>query len=92
MVPGQRRCCISPFGTQGKCQPARSSCKHSANKYEVQLYKTYSKIAPSRTLSIAVTGATCAHLSSLVSMLLLVKAMAPERTLGVVSRVLTLAV
>ena len=54
------------------------------NKYEVQLYNTYLEIAPSRALSVAVTSTTCAQLSSLVSVPLLIKAMAPERTLGVV--------
>ena len=83
---------MSSFGTQRKCQPARSSCEHSANKYKVQLYNTYSEIAPSRMLGVAGTGTTCVHLSSLVSMPLLVKAMVPERTLGVISRVLTLVV
>ena len=69
-----------------------SSCERSANKYKVQLYNTYSEIASSRALSVAVTGTTCAQLSSLVSVPLLVKAMVPERTLGVDSRVLALAV
>ena len=43
-------------------------------------------------LDIAVTGMTCAQFSSLVRVPLLVKAVAPEEKLSVVSRVLTLAV
>ena len=43
-------------------------------------------------LDITVTGTTCAQFSSLVRVPLLVKAVAPEGTLSVVSRVLTLAV
>jgi len=43
-------------------------------------------------LDVAVAGTTCVQLSSLVGVPLLVKAVAPERTLSVISRVLTLAV
>jgi len=43
-------------------------------------------------LDVAVAGMTCVQLSSLVGVPLLVKAVAPERTLSVISRVLTLAV
>jgi len=43
-------------------------------------------------LDIAVTGTTCVQFSSLVKVPLLVKAVVPEGTLNVVSRVLTLAV
>jgi len=43
-------------------------------------------------LSVAVAGMVSVQLSSLVGMPLLVKAMTPEGTLGVVSKVLTLAV
>jgi len=43
-------------------------------------------------LDIAVTGTACAQFSSFVRVPLLVEAVALEGTLGVVSRVLTLAV
>jgi len=43
-------------------------------------------------IAVAVTGATCAQFSSFVRVPLPVKAVAPEGTLGVVSRMLTLAV
>jgi len=43
-------------------------------------------------LDVAIAGMTCVQLSSLVGVPLPVKAVAPERTLSVVSRVLTLAV
>ena len=43
-------------------------------------------------MDVAVAGMACAQLSSFVRVLLLVKAVTPERTLGVVSRVLTLVV
>jgi len=43
-------------------------------------------------LDVAVAGTTCAQLSSLVGVPLPIKAMVPEGTLDVISRVLTLAV
>jgi len=43
-------------------------------------------------LDVAVTGTTCAQFSSLVRVPLLVKAVAPEEILSVVSRMLALAV
>jgi len=43
-------------------------------------------------LDVAVAGMACVQLNSFVRVLLLVKAVTPERTLGVISRVLTLAV
>jgi len=43
-------------------------------------------------IAVAVTDATCAQFSSFVRVPLPVKAVAPEGTLGVVSRMLTLAV
>lgn len=43
-------------------------------------------------MDVAIAGMTCMQLSSLVKIPLLVKAIVPERILGVISRVLTLAV
>jgi len=43
-------------------------------------------------LDIAVTGMTCAQFSSFVRVPLPVKAVVPEGTLGVISKVFTLAV
>jgi len=43
-------------------------------------------------LDIAVTGTTCVQFSSLVRVLLLVKAVVPEGILSVISRILALAV
>ena len=43
-------------------------------------------------MDVAVAGTACAQLSSFIGVPLLVKAVTPERTLGVISRVLTLAV
>ena len=92
MVPAQRRCQSGPFGTQEKYQPAHSSYERSANKCVVWVYYTWSEITHSRALDVAIAGTACAQLSSFVRVPLLVKAVMPERTLGVVSRVLTLAV
>ena len=43
-------------------------------------------------MNVAVAGMTCAQLSSFVRVPLLVKVVIPERTLGVIGRVLTLVV
>ena len=58
------------------------------NKYRsCQLYQTYSLTTPTGAINRAVVGLSRAHLSSLVSMPLLIKAMMPEQTLVVISRV-----
>jgi len=43
-------------------------------------------------LDVVIAGMTCMQLTSLVKMLLLIKVVVSERILGVISRVLTLAV
>jgi len=56
------------------------------------LYQTYSLTTPTRAIDRAVVGSSRAHLSSLVGMPLLVKAMAPEWTFVVISSMIILAV
>ena len=56
------------------------------------MYQTYSKTTPIRAIDSAVVGSSRVYLSSLIGMLLLVKAMVPEGTLVVISRVITLVV
>ena len=63
------------------------------NKYRsCQLYQTYSLTTPTRAIDIAAVGSSRAYLSSLVSMPLLVKAVAPKWTLVVVSSMVAPAV
>ena len=63
------------------------------NKYRsYQLYQTYSLTTPTGAIDIAAVGSSRAHLSSLVSIPLLVKAVVPKWTLVVVSSMVTLAV
>ena len=56
------------------------------------MYQTYSLTTPTGAIDIAAAGSSRAHLSSLVSMPLLVKAVAPKWTLVVVSSMVTPAV
>ena len=56
------------------------------------MYYTYSKTSPTGAIDSAVVSSSRVHLSSLIGMPLLVKAMMPKGTLVVVSRVITLAV
>ena len=56
------------------------------------VYQTYSLTIPTGAIDSAAVGLSRAHLSSLVSMPLLVKAMAPKGTFVVISSMVTLAV
>ena len=56
------------------------------------MYQAYSLTTPTGAIDIAVVSSSRAHLSSLVGMPLLVKAVTPEGTFVVVSSMVTLAV
>ena len=56
------------------------------------MYYTYSKTILTGAIDSAVVSLSKVHLSSLISMPLLVKAMTPEGTLVVISRVISLAI
>ena len=56
------------------------------------MYQTYSLTTPTGAVDSTAVGSSRAHLSSLVSMPLLVKVIAPEWTFVVVSSMVTLAV
>ena len=56
------------------------------------MYQTYSLTTPTGAVDIAVVSSSRAHLSSLIGMPLLVKAVTPEGTFVVISRVVPLAV
>ena len=56
------------------------------------MYQTYSLIAPTGAIDSTVVCSSRAYLSSLIGMSLLIKAMAPEGTLVVISRVITLVI
>ena len=56
------------------------------------MYQTYSLTAPTGAVDIAVVSSSRAHLSSLISMPLLVKAVTLKGTFVVISSVVTLAV
>ena len=56
------------------------------------MYQTYSLAIPTGAVDSTAVGSSRAHLSSLVSMPLLVKSMAPKWTLVVVSSMVTLAI
>ena len=56
------------------------------------MYQTYSLTTPTGAVDIAVVSSSRAHLSSLIGMPLLVKAVMPEGTFVVISRVVPLAV
>jgi len=62
------------------------------NWYISENYYTYSKTTSTGAIDSAMVGSSRVHLSSLISIPLLVKAMAPEGTLVVISRVVTLAI
>ena len=56
------------------------------------MYQTYSMTIFTEAIDSAIVSLSRVHLSSLIGISLLVKAMAPEETLVVVSKVVTLAV
>ena len=56
------------------------------------MYQTYSLTTPTGAVDIAVVSSSRAHLSSLIGIPLLVKAVMPEGTFVVISRVVPLAV
>ena len=56
------------------------------------MYQTYSLTTLTGAIDIAVVSLSRAHLSSLIGIPLLVKAIAPEGTLVVVSSMVTLAI
>jgi len=63
------------------------------NKYRsCQLYQTYSLTTPTKAIDSTVVGSSRVHLSSLVGISLLVKAVAPKWTLVVISSMVTPAV
>ena len=56
------------------------------------MYQTYSKTTPTGAIDSAVVCSSRTYLSSLIGMPLLVKVIAPEKTLVIISRVIPLAV